>query len=388
MTVQKTATSGGGRRNFRGAAFMRLLGLVRKEFVQIIRDPSSISIAFVMPVVLLLLFGYGVSLDAKHLPVAVVIEVPTTEAYGFTGSLAGSDYFSVRIMRHRRDAEAALSRRDVEGFVVLPADFGRRLQFGDASIQVVLHGSDANTARILSGYLDGAWQNWLAKLAASRGRQLTAPVVAEQRVWFNPEVRSRNYLVPGLVAIIMTLIGTLLTSMVLAREWERGTMEALMVTPVTVREILLGKLIPYFTLGMGGMALSTAMAVGLFEVPFRGSLAVLFGVSALFMVAALGMGLFISTIAKSQFVAGQVAIIAAFLPAFILSGFIFDISSMPTVVQILTHVIPARYFVSSLQTLFLAGDIWPIILTDAAVLTLIAAILLGVTLRRMHKSLE
>jgi ABC-2 type transport system permease protein len=388
MTAVGPAGDGSDCRQVRGGTFMRLAGLVRKEFVQILRDPSSISIAFVMPVVLLLLFGYGVSLDAKNLPVAVVIEVPTTEAYGFAGSLAGSDYFSVRIMHHRRDAERALRRREVEGFVVLPADFGRHLHLGDASIQIVLHGSDANTARILSGYLDGAWQTWLVGLAAAQGRQVSAPVIAEQRVWFNPEVRSRNYLVPGLIAIIMTLIGTLLTSMVLAREWERGTMEALMVTPVTVREILLGKLIPYFTLGMGGMALSTAMAVWLFEVPFRGSLAVLFGVSALFMVAALGMGLFISTIAKSQFVAGQVAIIAAFLPAFILSGFIFDISSMPTVVQILTHVIPARYFVSSLQTLFLAGDIWPIILTDVAVLALIAAILLGVTLRRMHKSLE
>lgn len=371
-----------------GLSLMRLAGLIRKEFLQIRRDPSSISIAFVLPVVLLLLFGYGVSLDAKHVPVAVVVEVPTEEASEFLGSLYGSDYFDVRVMRHRHYAEQALRRREVEGMVVLPADFSRRLGRGDAELQVILNGTDANTARILSGYLDGAWQRWLQTVARREGREMTPPVVLEQRVWFNPEVRSRNYLVPGLVAIIMTLIGALLTSMVVAREWERGTMEALMVTPVTIREILLGKLIPYFVLGIGGMALSTAMAVWLFDVPLRGSLAALFGVSALFMLAALGLGLAISTIARSQFVAGQVAIIAAFLPAFILSGFIFDISSMPRAVQILTQVIPARYFVSALQTLFLAGNVWPIILFDAAVLALIALVLLGVTRWRTRKSLE
>jgi ABC-2 type transport system permease protein len=236
--------------------------------------------------------------------------------------------------------------------------------------------------------MDGAWQGWLEQRALEQGRTLDPPVVAEQRVWFNPEVRSRNFLVPGLIAIIMTLIGTLLTALVVAREWERGTMEALMVTPVRIGEILLGKLIPYFVLGMGGMAISTAMAVWVFGVPFRGSFAVLVVVSALFMITALGMGLLISTVARSQFVAGQVAIIAAFLPAFILSGFIFDIASMPPVVRAITHVIPARYFVSSLQTLFLAGTVWPIVLSDGAALALMAAIFLGLTRRKSRKSLE
>ena len=190
----------------------------------------------------------------------------------------------------------------------------------------------------------------------------------EQRVWFNSELRSRNFLVPGLIAVIMTLIGALLTAMVMAREWERGTMEALMVTPVTIREMLLGKLIPYFILGMGGMGLSVAMAVWLFEVPLRGSLLLLARRRVLFLLAALGMGLLISTVAKNQFVAGQVAIIVTFLPAFILSGFIFDIGSMPGVVQAITHVIAARYFVAILQTVFLAGDVWPVILPNALAL--------------------
>ena len=188
----------------------------------------------------------------------------------------------------------------------------------------------------------------------------------QPQVWFNTAVRSRDYLVPGLIAIIMTLTGALLTALVMAREWERGTMEALMVTRVTMREVLLAKLIPYFVLGMGGMAASVAMAVWLFGVPLRGSLGVLIAASALFLLAALGMGLLISGFARNQFVAGQIAIITTFLPAFILSGFIFDIGSMPRAVQVITHIVAARYFVAILQTVFLAGDVWSVILPNAA----------------------
>jgi len=368
---------------------MRVHGLVRKEALQIVRDPSSISIAFVLPVILLLLFGYGVSLDAKHVPIALVVENPTQETSSFRLALAGSRYLDPRIMPDRPAAKAALSSGDVDAIVVFRADFARQIWLPQgAPIQVIVDGTDANTARIISGYMEGAWRKWLEQRALEEGRTFSFPVVAEQRVWFNPEVRSQNFLVPGLIAIIMTLIGTLLTALVVAREWERGTMEALLVTPVRIGEILMGKLIPYFILGMGGMAISTAMAIWVFDVPFRGSFAVLLVVSALFMITALGMGLLISTMAKSQFVAGQVAIVAAFLPAFILSGFIFDITSMPPVIQAITHLIPARYFVSSLQTLFLAGTVWPIILSNAAALALMAIIFLGVTRHRTRKSLE
>ena len=373
----------------RGGGRQRLRGLIRKESLQIMRDPSSISIAFVLPIVLLLLFGFGVSLDAKHVPVALVVENPTVESTSFVASLVGSPYFAPVILRARPPAERALVAGEVNAIVVLRADFARRIHAPrGAPIQVIVNGTDANTARIIAGYVDGAWQKWLTQYDRDRGGTISPPVVVEQRVWFNAEVRSRNFLVPGLIAIIMTLIGTLLTAMVVAREWERGTMEALMVTPVRIGEILLGKLIPYFVLGMGGMAVSTAMAVWVFQVPFRGSLLVLLVLSTLFMLASLGMGLLISTIARNQFVAGQVAIIVAFLPAFILSGFIFDITSMPVAVQIITHIIPARYFVSSLQTLFLAGTVWPIFIVDAAALALMAAIFLGLTRRKTHKLLE
>ena len=394
MTVTRPAGPSGAGRNpappsSRGGSLRRLFGLIRKESLQIVRDPSSISIAFVLPVVLLLLFGYGVSLDAKHVPLALVIENPTNESASFADSLANSPYFAPVFMLDRRSATEEMLAGRIEGIVVLRSDFARRLLSPNgAAIQVIVNGTDANTARIISGYVDGAWQKWLAHYALNHGRDLSPPVTVEQRVWFNPEVRSRNFLVPGLIAVIMTLIGTLLTAMVVAREWERGTMEALFVTPVRIGEILLGKLIPYFTLGMGGMAISTGMAVWLFDVPFRGSLPALVVVSSLFMLTALGMGLLISTVARNQFVAGQVAIIVAFLPAFILSGFIFDIASMPRAVQFITQIIPARYFVSVLQTLFLAGTVRSIVLLNGTALLVMSVFFLTLTRRITSKSLE
>jgi len=222
----------------------------------------------------------------------------------------------------------------------------------------------------------------------AQGQMLRIPVEVEHRVWFNSALRSRNYLVPGLVVVIMTLIGALLTAMVMAREWERGTMEALMVTPASVSEILLGKLIPYFVLGTGGMLLSVAMAVWLFGVPLRGSLWLLWLTASLFLLVALGMGLLISSVAKNQFIAGQLAIIVTFLPAFLLSGFIFDIGSMPAVVQGITHAIAARYFVAIATTLFLAGDVWAVVVPNAAALAAMAALFLGLTWRKTRKRLE
>ncbi|MDE3066095.1 MAG: ABC transporter permease [Verrucomicrobiota bacterium] len=368
---------------------MRLRGLIHKEFYQILRDPSSIAIAFLLPVVLLLVFGYGVSLDAEHVPVALVVEQPDADTAGFTGGFEQSRYFQPVVMRDMHEAEQALMSRRVSAVVHLRADFARRLrQPGGAPVQVIVNGVDANTGRLILGYIQGVWQKWLARRALETGETLGAPVRLESRVWFNSELRSRNFLVPGLIAIIMTLIGALLTALVMAREWERGTMEALMVTPVTMREVLVGKLVPYFLLGMGGMALSVAMGVWLFGVPLRGSLWVLFGAAALFLLAALGMGLLISTVAKNQFVAGQVAIITTFLPAFILSGFIFDIGSMPPVVQWLTYLLAARYFVAMLQTIFLAGDVWSVIWPNALALAVMAAFFLGVSRRKLRKRLE
>ncbi len=373
----------------RGGAAMRLEGLVRKEFLQIVRDPSSIAIAFIMPLFLLVLFGYGVSLDADHLPVALVAEEPSADTADFFASLEGSHYFAPVVTQTLYQAEEAMRQGEVNAIVHVRANFAERLRRPDgAPIQVIVNGVDANTARLAQGYVEGAWGNWLARRAGSRGMELATPVQLQQRIWFNSEVKSRNFLVPGLVAIIMTLIGTLLTALVMAREWERGTLEALLVTPASMTEILLGKLVAYFTLGTGGMLLTVGMAVFLFEVPLRGSFWVLWVCASLFLLAALGMGLTISTLAKSQFVAGQIAIIGTFLPAFLLSGFIFDIDSMPSVVQTITHVIVARYFVAIVQTLFLAGDVWAVVLPNALALLLMAAIFLTITWRKSRKRLE
>ena len=373
----------------RATGGMRLRGLVRKEFLQILRDPSSIAIAFLMPVLLLFLFGYGVSLDAEHVPVGIVVEKPDQDTSRFIGSFMQSRYFEPVLMFSMAEAVHALESGTMDAVIHLRQDFSKTLKAsGDAPVQVIVNGVDANTARIISGYIEGAWIKWLGQEAKASGTDLRIPVQIEQRVWFNSELRSRNYLIPGLIAIIMTLIGALLTAMVMAREWERGTMEALMVTPVAQREILLGKLIPYFTLGIGGMALSVLLAVFLFDVPLRGSVFVLFAASSLFLLTALGMGLLISILAKNQFVAGQAAIIVTFLPAFILSGFIFDINSMPAPIQVITHVIAARYFVAILQTIFLAGTIWSVIAWNALALVIMSTVFLGISRRKFRKRLE
>jgi ABC-2 type transport system permease protein len=374
---------------YRDGAARRLRGMVRKEFLQILRDPSSIAIAFVLPVVLLFLFGYGVSLDAKDVPLALVADHPDTHTARLLSAFEHSEYFIPHHYPGIQEAMQALRTQQVEGIVWLREDFSRRLlTSADASIGVIVNGVNANQARITEGYIQGVWQTWLEQYAASRGHDLKAPVMVEPRVWFNAALYSRHFLVPGLIAVIMTLIGALLTSLVIAREWERGTMEALMVTPIRIREILLGKLIPYFILGMGGMLLTVAMARWQFDVPLRGSFLLLLAAAALFMLVALGMGLLISIVAKNQFVAGQIAIIVTFLPAFILSGFIFDIGSMPAPIQVITHLVPARYFVTIVQSLFLAGNIWPVLLPNAAALVLMAAIFFTLVRRRARKRLD
>ncbi len=364
----------------------RLRGMVRKEWLQILRDPSSIAIAFVLPVVLLFLFGYGISLDAKDIRLGLVIEHADNDSRDLAGAFARSRFFRPHYYRDIQSAQQDLVAHRLDGIVWLRHDFSRRLRQGDpAAVGVRVNGTDANQARITSGYIQGVWFGWLEKYARARGRDLDTPVRLDHRVWFNPAVVSRQFLVPGLIAIIMTLIGSLLTAMVVAREWERGTMEALMATPLRMPEMLAGKLIPYFGLGMLGMLFTVALALWAFDVPLRGSFATLLAASALFMLVALAMGLLISIVAKNQFVAGQIAIIVTFLPAFILSGFIFDIGSMPQPIQVITHLVPARYFVAILQTLFLAGDIWAVILPNLGAMAVMLLIFLAVIRRKAHR---
>ena len=369
------------------AKLRRVGSLVRKETRQIIRDPSSIAIGIVLPVVLILLFGYGLSLDVNHVPVAVVLEDPSPAAADLAASFQLSPYFDVRLMTSMPQAQRLMLARKIDGIVRVRPDFGKQLSVGDAEVQILVHGVDANYARIIQSYAQGAVGQWAAKQTAQGHEGLSGPVVVQNRLWFNEANESRYFLVPGLIVLIMTLIGAFLTSLIVAREWERGTMEALFVTPVRPDEILVGKTIPYFVLGMAGLVLCLLAAKFLFHVPFRGSVTVLIGVSMLYLLVALGIGLLISSALKSQFVASQIALLVTFLPALMLSGFLFDLRSMPAVVRIITYVLPARYYVALLQTIFLAGDIWAVILPNAAVLGGMAGVLLLITRRSIQKRL-
>ena len=369
-----------------GDSARRTRAMIKKESLQILRDPSSLLIAIALPILLLLIFGYGVSLDARHVPIAVVEEARTPAAEGFVAGLRHSPWFIPRPYPDIHDAVAALQRQDVDGILWLRENFGRSMEsFRDHGVHVVVNGVDDNTARLVEGYIQNTWAGWLTQRNL-RGRTLSfLPVGLDMRILYNPNVRSRDFLIPGLIAVIMTLIGALLTSMVVAREWERGTLESLFSTPVTIPEILLGKFLPYFVLGMAGMGISVLMGHYLFKVPLRGSLLVLTVTSALFLTTALGMGLVISTVSKNQFVAGQIAIVFTFLPAFILSGFIFDIHSMPLFIRIITHIIPASYYVTILQSLFLAGDIPGVVWPNAAALLLFSLFLFAVLFRISRK---
>ena len=365
----------------------RVGSLVRKEARQIIRDPSSIAIGIVLPVVLILLFGYGLSLDVTHVPVAVVLEDPSPAATELAASFQLSPYFDVQLMTSMPRAQQLMLARKVDGIFRIRSDFGRQLNIGDAEVQILVHGIDANHARIIQTYAQGAVGQWAARRTAQGQEVFSGPTVVQNRLWFNEANESRYFLVPGLIVLIMTLIGAFLTSLVVAREWERGTMEALFVTPVRPDEILLGKIIPYFGLGMIGLTLCLLAAKFLFEVPFRGSVTVLAGVSMLYLLVALAIGLLISSAIKSQFVASQIALLVTFLPAVMLSGFLFDLRSMPAVVRLMTYALPARYYVALLQTIFLAGDIWAVILPNAAVLAAMGVVLMFLTRRATRKQL-
>ncbi|MFK5949727.1 MAG: ABC transporter permease subunit, partial [Methylococcales bacterium] len=300
-----------------------------------------------------------------------------------------SKYFKPVFYTNMQEAKLALQSKQVNAIIRLREDFSRQVfKPQPAAIQTIVNGVDANTARLISGYVQSTWSQWINHQSELRGVPTHLPVIAEHRIWYNSAVLSKDYLIPGLIAVIMTLIGALLTALVFAREWERGTMEALLATPISTQEILLGKLIPYYILGMGGLILSITMAVFLFEIPLRGSLWVLLLTGSLFLFVALGMGLLISIVAKNQFVAGQIAIIVTFLPAFIMSGFIFDISSMPTAIQMFTYLIGARYFVAILQTVFLTGNIWAVILPNALALLIMALIFFGLAASKAPKRLE
>jgi len=367
-----------------GAFWTRLWAMTRKEFRQLIRDRSNLAIGVLLPLLLILLFGYGISMDLKDARVAVVLEDSSPRAVDAIAGLKLSPYITPIEVRSMSQAETLMLSRHIDAILRVPPDFSRRLEAGDGRLQVIVHGSDASTARTVQGYVGGAVAQ-SALLAADAEARHDGPagapaygfVTVDPRMWFNAANTSTWYLVPGLIVLIMTLVGAFLTSLVVAREWERGTLEALFVTPVRPLEILLAKMIPYFAVGMGGFAMCLLAARFLFDVPMQGSMSILVISSVLYMFVALGLGLLISSVTKNQFIASQMALLLSFLPALMLSGFLFDLKNVPSAVRVIGEALPATHFLELIKTLMLAGNVWPIIIRDWLILAVYAFAMLG-----------
>lgn len=340
----------------------RVAAVAHKEFLHVIRDFRSLLMAIGTPVLLLMLFGYALTLDVDHVPFAVWDQSGTARSRELISRFAGSRYFSLRMnVDNYADLVRAIDTREVMMGLVVPRDFAQQVDAGrDAPVQLLVDGSDSNTATIAIGYADAIAQIYALDLTVEQnerrtGRSVTIPLDVRPRVWFNEELESRNYIIPGLIAVIMMVIAAMLTSLTVAREWERGTMEQLIATPVQPGELILGKLAPYFIIGMCDVALAVLMGEFVFHVPLRGNVALLFGTSVIFLTGALSMGILVSIATKSQLLSSQVAVVATFLPAFLLSGFIFTIANMPPVIQAITYIVPARYFVAILKGIYLKG---------------------------------
>lgn len=373
-----------------GGFWRRLASLTRKEVRQLVRDRSNLLIGIGLPIALILIFGYGLSLDVKRAIVAVVLDDPSPMARDVAAGISRSEYLEPHRVRSFAEGEALMKAREVDALVQFPSDFTRNLKDGHAQIQVLVQGSDATRAASVSTYVSSALAGYAEKQAdrgAGSASQAGAVTIV-QRMWFNAANTSTWYLVPGLIVLIMTLVGAFLTALVMAREWERGTLEALFVTPVRPVEILLAKIIPCFGIGMIGLALCLLAARFLFDVPVYGSFIVLVIASMLYMLVALGIGLLISAVTKNQFLASQIALLASFLPAMMLSGFIFDLRNVPTAIRVIGNLLPATYFMELVKSLFLAGDFWPMILKNCAILAAYAVALLGLARLVTRKRLD
>jgi ABC-2 type transport system permease protein len=356
---------------------LRIMAVSRKEFLHILRDPRSLAMAIAIPMLLLVLFGYALTLDVDNVPLVVWDQSESPASREFISHFNGSRYFAIQgYLRNYREVEKAIDSAQALVAIIIPKDFAERIASGRiASVQLIVDGSDSNTATMATGYADIAAQTYSQNAAVQEirrmgGRAPVSPLEMRPRVWYNADMVSKNYIIPGLIAVIMMVIAALLTSLTVAREWERGTMEQLISTPVKGSELILGKLIPYFIIGMLDVLLAVLVGEFLFQVPLRGNVALLFGMAAIFLTGALSMGMVISIVTKSQLLASQLAMVLTFLPSFLLSGFMYEILNMPKAIQILTYVIPARYFVSLLKGIYLKGVGLEILALQALLLVL------------------
>ncbi len=373
----------------------RLTAIVRKEVLQIRRDLPSLLITIAMPLLLMVAFGYGVRFDIRNLPVCAYDRDGSQQSQDFLARFQASAYFHVVKMRDTYAAVIeALDAGACRLAIVIPPDFSRRLhRGGPVRVHALIDATDNNTANVGISYSEAVVQaytrqiqlDWLERRGQARR---PPPLNVDLRTWFNEDLESTANIVPGVVAIIMAVIGSFLTSLTIAREWERGTMEQLISTPVTPLELMAGKLVPYFAIGLLDTALCAGLAIWWFEVPFRGHWSVFFLSCTLFLIVVLSLGYLVSVLAKSQLAASQAALIATFLPAFLLSGFIYPIDQMPAAIQAITHLIPARYFMTIIRNVFLKGTPLPLLLYDLLALGLFAALLTILATRAFRKNLS
>lgn len=366
----------------------RMFAFMYKESLQMRRDPSSFLIAGLLPILLIFVFGYGVSLDANVIRIGLVLEDTSSLARSLSDAFLHTRYFSTEVKHNRKEPIQELMDNHIRGIVVIPQDFSQHMEKEQyAPVQIIADGSETNTANFVENYAEGVINEWWIQWKKEQGLSFS-DIHLETRMWFNPELKSRDVLLPGSIAVIMSLIGILLTALVVAREWEHGTMETILSTPIHISEFILGKLLPYFFLAMGSMLLCVILTVFGFQVPFVGSFLIMVLATALFLFVGLNQGLLISILSKNQFVASQAAINAAFLPTFMLSGFLYEIDSMPMVIRWVTYIVPARYYVAIIKTIFLAGNIWNVILPNLLAMLILGSFFLSLSIRKSKKSLE
>lgn len=372
----------------------RTFAVSRKELIHILRDPWSLGMAVAIPALMLVLFGYALTLDVDNVPMIVWDQSNTPASRELTSRFSGSRYFSVKVYADDyRQVEQAIDSREVLAALVISREFaGDQAAGRETSVQLIVNGSDPNTATIAMGYADAIFstynQSLIVQRMERRGVQdYRPPMEFRPRVWFNTELESKNFIIPGLIAVIMSIIAALLTSLTIAGEWERGTMEQLISTPIRRHELILGKLLPYWGIGIFDVVLAVIMGELLFDVPLRGSVLLLFGMAGIFLIGVLSMGILISAATRSQLVASQMAILATFVPSYLLSGFMFAISNMPAPIQAVTYAVPARYFITLLKGIYLKGVGLEVLWVQAVLLVVFSFAMFLLASRKFRKKL-
>jgi len=365
----------------------RIKAITRKEFIQIWRDPMSLALAFILPLILLFIYGFAVTFDVDKITTVVCDMDKSSLSRELVDEFAQSGYFTVvSPLKSYEEIDSYLDGNEAKVAIIIPHDFSKRIRARrDTTIGIILDGANSNTANIAQGYIAAIAQRYSRKLS---GGSVTPLIDSRSRVWYNTELKSRNFIIPGLIAVIMTVIIALLTSLTIAKEWDRGTMEQLISTPIKPVELVIGKLVPYFVIGFVDTIFVILMSTELFDVPLRGSVPLLLVLSSIFLFGGLSMGVLISIVGRNQTSASQMAMLSSFLPAFLLSGFIFSIANMPAPLQIITYLVPARYFVTILKGIFLKGSSLKYLLWETVLLTIYGAIVFLLATKKFKKRID